>query len=209
MFKMASKIYLEGGGRIKDRVFEKLEKRILSLVSNKVIFEIDFARYGEKLKERKIRDLNYFKELRAEEIFFSSDCDSKDIKKRINESGILYIAGGDTELLLDRIRKEGLVDLIKKFPGIIIGNSAGAYACCREYVKIRDNDVKVIPSLGLVDFCCMAHYERKFDNKLLEFSKDRDIYGIPEPSTIMIEDDKLSFIGDVYLFSKGEKIKIE
>ncbi len=209
MFKMkAKKIYLEGGGKHEERTFEDLEKEVLSSTRNKIIFELDFARYGDKILTRKKRDRNYFIGLGAEEINFASDCNSFDeIKERISQSDILYIAGGDTELLLKKIKEDGLDKLIRNFKGILIGNGAGAYACCKEYIKIREDVVQVIPSLGLVNFCCKAHYEDKFDETLKKYSKDRDIYAISEDSVIIIEDDNLKFIGKAYLFSNGKKIR--
>ena len=206
---MAMKIYLEGGGRHSEKVFESLEGEILSSTDNKIIFILDFAREDDIIMEKKEKDIDYFKELGAEKINFASDCSSfEEIKEKMDESGVLYLAGGNTELLLEKIKEKNITSLIKSYNRIIIGNSAGAYACCKEYIKIRDNVKSISSSLGLVNFCCITHYKPEFDEPLKEYSNDRDIYAIPEPSVIVVEDGKLNFIGNIYLFSKENKTKV-
>ena len=79
---------------------------------------------------------------------------------------------------------------------------------CEGYVKIKDSqNEKIIKGLGLVKFYMIAHYKEEFDKTLLKLSKDKNIYGVPEKSAIVI-DGNLEFIRDVYLFSKGRKHKI-
>ncbi len=206
---MAKRIYLEGGERQETDVYVDLEKNILDSVNEKTIFILDFARYGDEIIRRKEKDKKYFESLGATKIEFATGYfSSEEIIKQINDSNILYLVGGSTEFLLEKIREKNLVPVIESYEGIIIGNSAGAYACCKEYFRIRDEGVKVIPSLGLVDFSCEAHYTNEFDSQLLELSNEGDIYGIPEGSAIVVEGNKLNFIKDVYLFSKGEKTKV-
>lgn len=209
MFKMAKKIYLEGGNLAGERPYLGLERGILSSANNKVMFVLDFARHGEGLIERKEKDKIYFNDLGAEEIYFASDCSSSDeINEKIKNSEVLYLPGGDTELLLEKIKENNLEFLLRSYEGIIFGNSAGAYACATEYPKIREGEVNIIKSLGLVNFVVKAHYTEEFDKPLLEISKEKDVYGIANEGIIVVENGKLNYIGDIYLFSKGEKIKV-
>ena len=52
------------------------------------------------------------------------------------------------------------------------------------------------------------HYGRNIDEQLLDASKEDEIYGIKEAAAIIIENDQLSFIGEVYLFKEGKKEKV-
>lgn len=206
---MARKIYLEGGESHKTGIFFGLEKEALSETEDNKIFVLDFARHGEKISRKKIQDTEYFGSMDANILGFATDLDSEgDLINLINESEILYLPGGSTELLLERISEKGLVSTIKSYNKVIIGNSAGAYACCNEYFKIRENEVETIPSLGLVDLSCKAHYREDFDEELMKYSLTKDIYGVPEGSAIIVEDgEKIKFFNEVFLFSKGKKTK--
>lgn len=206
---MTGKIYLLGGGN--QDVFRDIDKKILNESTNKKIFIINLTTPNkEKLEKKKIELMKHFKEVGYEEIDFASDCNSReDIKERVDNAGALFIAGGDTEFLLENIKEKNLAPLIKSFKGIIGGNSAGAYACCKEYIKIKDNKIKIIPSLGLVDFCCKAHYKENFDKVLLDSSQNRKIYGIPEASVIIWSGGELEIIGEAYLFSNKQKEKLK
>ncbi len=204
---MAKKIYLLGGGR-QNELYPSLDKDVFNDLDKKEILIIDFARDTPEILENKSkRDIEYLKGLGYEKILFASQMDADSIKEYMQEVPIIFVAGGKTEILLDKLRDLGLEAPIKEFKGILQGNSAGAYMCCKEYVKIRD-DVRIIPSFGLVDFCCKAHYNEKFDDTLIEQSKSRKIYGICEGAAVVIENNNISFIGDVYLFENGKKTKI-
>ena len=97
---MTKKIYLEGGGDIRKGENDILDKDALSKSKNKKVYVIDLtsndqekvAQYRESLKE-------YFKRLGAEKVGFVSTSESLDkIKKQLNEAGIVYIPGGNTEV---------------------------------------------------------------------------------------------------------------
>jgi len=205
---MKRRIYLLGL-RHSEYPFVKEEKEALSLSSDKNMLVIDFARDSkEKIIEKKKEDIKRFKKLGAKKIEFASDLSDKGIKEKLIQIDLLYIAGGDTELLSKQINKKNLTSLIKSFNGIIIGNSAGTYICCKEYVNIKDNNVKIIPALGIVDICCKVHYKPEFDSSLLKASKGKKIYAIPDGSVIIVEDGRLSFVKEIYLFENGKKEEI-
>lgn len=202
---MGKKIYLLSL-RHSEAPFVEAEKEALDSIGNKSMFVIDFARDSEeKTREKKRQDVEYFKKMGAEKIEFASDFDDDEIGEKIVEAGLLYIAGGDTELLLRILREKGLDEKIKDFEGIIVGNSAGTYACCREYVKVNDDGVQVFSGLGLIDICCNAHYTEEFEDELLKLSEGKKIYAVPDNSVIVFEDGELSFRGKIYLFSDGKK----
>jgi len=73
------------------------------------------------------------------------------------------------------------------------------------------NDVKLknLKSLGLVPFEFSPHYNgrKKVDEELLRYSKkiEHPLYACPDGDGIIINGDKVSFIGEVYPFVKGKK----
>ncbi len=207
---MAKKIYLLGGGNIRRGETKELDSKAFSETENKNVYVINLTTNDEqKIKDYKEFMMSYLKNLNAQEITFLSDFKSrKEIKKKINSAGLLYIMGGDTEILIENIKKMKIAPIIKSFKGVILGNSAGAYLLCRGYVKIKESqNAEIIKALGLVKFYMKAHYKEEFDKILLKLSKGKKIYGIPEKCAIVFNDN-LGFIGDIYLFSKGKKTKI-
>ena len=206
---MAKKIYLIGGANIRNGETKELDLKAFSEADNKNVYVIDLTTNDEK----KIKDYRefmtfYLKSLNAREINFLSDFKShKEIKLKINRAGIVYGAGGDTEILAENIKKMKIAQIIKSFKGIILGNSAGAYLLCEGYVKIKDSqNEKIIKGLGLVKFYMMAHYKEEFDKTPLKLSKDKNIYGVPEKSAIVI-DGNLKFSRMFTYFQKEENIK--
>ncbi len=207
---MAKKIYLIGGGDIKKQETKEIDKEVFSNLKNKKVYVINLTTNDvEKITKYKELWSSYLQGLGIKEFNFLSDStSSEDIKEDISNAGLIYIIGGDTELLIENVKKMDLTPLIKSFEGVIVGNSAGAYLMCKKYTKIIDNKLKIFSGLDIVNLIMTAHYKDEFDFQFLELSKDMEFYAVPEKSVIMVDNKgKLNFIGDVYLFSKGKKTK--
>ncbi len=205
---MGNKIYLLGGADSKKGETKEIDSRIFSELDNKNIFVINLTT-DDKAKVKFYKEFlsSYFSEVGAEDINFLSDSKSQEeIKEKINNSGLIYVMGGNTEILIENAKRLNLLPLLKSFKGIIVGNSAGAYLLCNQYV--RTSDSKLTKGFGLVNINLKAHYLDEFDKQLLELSKDSEIYAIPEESFILSIGEDKSFSGDAYLFSGGRKTKI-
>ena len=203
-----NKIYLLGGADSKKGDTKVIDSKILSELDNKSVFVINLTTNDKAKIESYKQFWNfYFNEIGIKEINFLSDSNSHEyIKKKINSAGLIYIIGGDTELLIENAKKLKLLPLIKSFKGVILGNSAGAYLLCNQY--IRTSDLKLAKGSGLIKINLMVHYLDKFDKQLLELSKDKEIYAISEKSFIIISGKNKDYFGDIHLFSRGEKSKI-
>ncbi len=204
---MAKKIYLVGG-RVSSGGLREIDTKALEESENKKIFVINLTTNDQEiLKEKRERHKKYFESLGAEVTFISDLLDNPEqIKENLNNSGLLYISGGDTEILIKNVGEMELGPLIKNFNGIIEGNSAGAYLLCNEHVEKREAKLK--PGLGLVNLRLKVHYNPELDSLLLELSKDKEIHAISENCAIVWDNKELNFIGDIYLFSNGKKEKI-
>lgn len=167
---------------------------------------------------------NYFKQLGASKIIFAELTDSsKKIKNKIKSANLIYLPGGEPKFIIKRFKNRKIDFLLKKYNKIIMGNSAGSLALCKKYVVIKGQDGRPKTAfengLGLTDFAVSVHYG--CDNKLLSgesptkelvnFSKKNDvkIYAIPETSAIVYNGKTPKFIGKVYLFYKGKKVKMK
>ena len=206
---MAKKIYLEGGGAILEEEAKEIDSQAVQDAEKKSVYVLDMTGKDE-VKIAKYREffVHYFKDMGAEEVNFASTSSLEEIPNEIVAAGILYVPGGDTEYLIEQVHEKELVDVIKSFEGVIIGMSAGAYLICKEYTKIRKDEINMISALEVVNIRMKAHYDEKFDSQLVKLSREEDIYGVSDKAVIIVKDKELTFIGDVYLFSKGEKTKV-
>ena len=63
-------------------------------------------------------------------------------KDEINEYDAIYVCGGDTEYLENRMNEINLQNLIKEYKGIYIGVSAGSIAA-QKALKLIENEIDV------------------------------------------------------------------
>lgn len=203
------KYYLIGGGDIRNGDLKSIDQDALSYARNKDVFVVDLTTNDlEKIKKYQNFLKSYFKELGADNVSFITDYD--DYESHLKSAGLIYIPGGDTEVLLENIECRGVLPIFKSIDAVVVGNSAGALVLCAEVILTKDEDVletKVLPGLNLVPFSVDVHYDLSHNAELNVLSIDRDIYAIPENCAIVYDGD-FNFIGPVYKFSKAQNKKI-
>jgi peptidase E len=126
----------------------------------------------------------------------------------MQRSDLEYLPGGDTRILVERLRDTGVGSLLREYDRIIIGNSAGALALCPECILTKGREhpeTEIFAGIGLVNFCVDVHYESSKDEELEKLSLKRKIYAVPERCALVYDDGKVSPIGKVYMFWKGQK----
>jgi dipeptidase E len=206
------KLYFIGGGRIEDGELESIDRRIISETDKKNILIFPWSSDDQNKLEKFANILPaYFKKLGMREVTFASLDDSAQVlEQKISRSSVIYLPGGKTEYFLERAKEKNLSGMLKSYSKIIAGNSAGALIMCKDAVMTMDKDTpktKVVNGLGLVDFSVEVHYEESNDAELLELSKDRRIFAIPERCAVVWDNGKLEFLGDITLFYNSKKQK--
>lgn len=137
---------------------------------------------------------------------------------------LVYLSGGNTFYFLKAIRKHHFDTLLKKYVergGVLAGLSAGAILmtptiATASYPKFDrdDNDVNLrnFDALELVHFEFFPHYtaQREYVRELKKQSKKLDIplYGVDDGGGIVVEDDRVSFFGDVFCYLNGQEFKL-
>ncbi len=148
---------------------------------------------------------------------------TRQISEQIGISDLLYFPGGDARLLSGHIRAKKLASPIKGFEGIVAGNSAGAMLMSRRAIFLRGQDgepqLSVGEGLALADITVSVHYgaaDRLMagtspDDDLSALSErmDTEILAIPESSAVVIEGGVVSYCGDVFVFRKGHRLRID
>ena len=204
-----------GGGHVLkgelDDVFEELAKRIKQKSNVLVIpFATEVSKYDSWMASLQQTFSDF---TNATLRLLHEDLSKSEMKAMINESDVLYLIGGRTEKLLKLIEEKELARSIEKFPGLLIGYSAGALAFCKDCILTKDDDYsesKVIKGLGLVDFSVEVHYNEASDEELLILSTDRTIYALPDGSAIFHKDGLIhKKVNDVILFESMKKSMVE
>lgn len=202
------KICLIGGGELKSKKLMNLNKKFLSDLKNPkiIIFQLT-STYAEAKKYHPLLK-KHFEGVSSNLVFVDSRTKLSRIKEEIKKADVIYFPGGNTDLLLQKMKSLKIVPLIKKFKGAIMGISAGAYALSKSYIKIDKHSFKEMPSFGIVKLRLKAHYKKSMDRFLLRLSNKGKIYALKDNSAIIFNGKRKKIIGDVFLFYKNKKIKL-
>ena len=145
--------------------------------------------------------------------------DSKEyLKDVINKADLLVIPGGNPEMLFSKVVQEkDLLYDIKYFPGIILGESAGADLQLKRYFITAKNNYyhyfAFYDGFGVLDdpFYLDVHSSNDQDylDDLQEVADDKEkvVYAIFDDGAIIYnrESKEMEFYGNVLKFEPGEK----
>ncbi len=207
------KYYLLGGENIQKQDAEQVNQRAFEDAGEAprvLVFSWARASFDKTYVKRKTV-FDYFRSLGASTVnIVDYSWTNGEIKAKLGETNLVYLTGGVPSVLIERLKNLRVDALLKDFEGVIVGRSAGALALCRKcIITYRSNGlVKVINGLGLVDLTLKAHYRLGKDKALLVLSRCDDIFALPRSSAIVYDHGNISFINNVYLFSKGERQKV-
>ena len=157
---------------------------------------------------RRKRLFDYFRNLGANSVEFVDYGDSyEDIAAKVENSDLLYLTGGLTSVLLERLKTRKIDQLLHRYNGVIVGRSAGAIALCKQGILTnrRKQMHNFIAGLGLAEITVKVHYLPSEEAELKLLPRGEKIYAIPERSALVCGNGALNAIGNVHLFQNGEK----
>lgn len=141
-------------------------------------------------------------------------------------SDVVYLAGGNTFYFLMHLRRSGLLPVLRRFAargGVLAGLSAGAHLLTPHVALAghppfdRDeNEVGLsgrrLGALGVVGFEFFPHYRHstRYRRALATWSRrgGLPVYACRDGSGIVIEGDRFTAHGDVWLFDRGVEHRI-
>ena len=210
------------------KYLEYLHDEIKNLFSGcKKILFVPYARpsgishleYTEKAK-------NVFKILNLEIIDYTNE----DLRESLEKCDGIFVGGGNTFLLLNKLYQYSLIDILKNKinSGIpYLGTSAGSNICGMTIGTTNDMPivhVKSLEALGIIDFNINPHYLDPIDGfehmgesretRINEFHKfnDQFVIGLREGSYLQVKGDEIYLKGlkNAVIFKKeNEKFEIE
>ena len=203
-------VFLGGENIVKRDSREINEMAFLDAGGEPAVLVFPWARASfDKAYERRKRLSEYFIDLGASTVDFAEYSDPLDeIARKTECSDLIYLPGGLTSVLVERIKNKSVDSLLREYDRVIVGRSAGALALSKNCILSNRHKAAamIITGIKLVDFSIKVHYKPSKDSELKRLSKEETIYAIPERSALVYDNGALSFIGDVYLFQNGEKI---
>jgi dipeptidase E len=207
------RLYFLGGENVAKRDAKEInEKAFQDAGGAPSVLVFPWARPSFDANYRRRKKITeYFKRLGASDVVYSEFSDSlSEIEEKAEHSDLIYLTGGQVSTLLSRLKDKGVDVLLRDFKGVVVGRSAGALVLGRNcLVTNRYNGAsKTVACLGLVDFSVKVHYEPSKDNLLRKLSKKGKIYAISQRAALAYDDGILSFVGEVFLFEKGEKARV-
>lgn len=182
---------------------------IKQLGSSPKLLYFPFAQEKKKWKDGHIRISETFSSIQ-----FSKIKMCKSLKKlnwdTLKEYSAIYIDGGNTFDLMNKIRNTHAYELLKRFlheGGVINGDSAGAIVLGSHLATAHFGEVGDENATGLVsyqglnilgDWALHCHYQESENDEIMAFTKT---YGLPvialsEISAISVEDKVLRVIGE-------------
>jgi dipeptidase E len=148
-------------------------------------------------------------------------------ERTLLESDIIYLSGGNTFTFLHHLRRSGLLEVLARFArqgGVLAGLSAGGILMT-PHIGLAgypafdrdENEVglskRAEKSLGLVNFEFFPHYRQspRFLKALQDYSKRTrvPVYACRDGSGIVIEGDCFTAHGEVWLFDRGQTLKLK
>ena len=210
------------------KYLEYLHDEIKNLFSGcKKILFVPYARpSGISHLEYTQKAKNVFKILNLDIIDYTNE----DLRESLENCDGIFIGGGNTFLLLDKIYQYSLIDILKNKinSGIpYLGTSAGSNICGMTIGTTNDMPivhVKSLEALGVIDFNINPHYLDPIDGfehmgesretRINEFHKfnDQFVIGLREGSYLQVEGDDIYLKGlkHAVIFKKeNEKFEIE
>lgn len=144
--------------------------------------------------------------------------DERDSSMKFHHANLLYLAGGNTYQLMQRIsdtKSQALITQFHEAGKLIVGCSAGGMVFGNNIGLSNDENtvaLRDLAGLGLVDFDMIMHYHSNetIDQKIWDHMErtSHSVIAIPDLGAILIEKGRVLSLGreGVYLFKDGEKV---
>lgn len=139
-------------------------------------------------------------------------------KRLIKEASVIFLLGGDTVKQNMFLHEYDLLEPVQTSEGIVIGASAGAINMSSRWLCSPSFGYKIAaPTLyrgiALHDFSVLSHFdlENNMDvvkQELARLSDELPIYVSNKDCAIRVQENRIDFFGDIYLYANQTMIKL-
>ena len=130
----------------------------------------------------------------------------------LKKSDVIYLLGGNYETQLSFINDNAFDKILREFDGVLLCTSCGAMNIAENGYYSKHEDIEksfFYKGIGVTNITIDPHFDIK--NKM-QVEEDKNmsvihkIYGIPNDSCIKISNNRIEYIGKIYIFENGEMI---
>lgn len=138
------------------------------------------------------------------------DKEKAELEEKLRNVDIIFVAGGNTFYLLDKVRESGFDEIVKRLVFgervLYIGSSAGAVLACPDIkpIELLDDpsavpNLKSTKGLNLVDFVVLPHYgdkkyEEKFKKIVDEYQDKYTLIKLTNEQAVIVEGENYSIV---------------
>lgn len=176
-------IILQGGEDVNKRTHEKLFMKLANGSERGTILIVPWTS-AEKEKDHKYRTIleKYFHDTGFRTVtFMERDDEVAAIEKKFESADVIYLPGGDPEVLYREMKNRSLDKRISTFKGVIVGNSAGAIVLSKGTTR----EGRFYPGFGIVKTLISVHYD--VGKGIPSGNSKEMILNIPEDAWISVE----------------------
>lgn len=130
----------------------------------------------------------------------------------LSKANIIYLLGGNPFIQLEYLQTNKFDDTIRNTSALVIGVSAGSMNLATNSYYSKDEDYPeslIYKGLGITDITIDPHFDINNEEQVNEIrtnSKNIKIIGLPNDSAIVISNNNIKYIGNVYIFENGSLI---
>ena len=126
----------------------------------------------------------------------------------VRSADVVWLSGGDTPAEYKNLQEYGLVEILRRHEGVLIGMSAGTLNLARTVLCPVCNGYErqlIYEGLGCVDFTVFSHYDLgEVPREIKELSDIAEIYMMTDGSYILCAEGVREFYGHIVRVRHGE-----
>jgi peptidase E len=149
--------------------------------------------------------------------------DKSNVKEAVQNSDMIFLMGGDTQLQNEFFKAINLKHLLKDYDGVIVGVSAGSINAAGDVYSSPEGEIDLgkethLEGLGLTNLNLEVHFtldDKMFSNDeliqrkaILEESMSRELYAICDGTHVLSSNGDEIIYGEAYRISDGVITKI-
>lgn len=194
-------IYLIGGGEIRNKETEIIDNHIISNFPK----DSNFVFFPTAANDSK----DYIQTIESifSGHFHVTHVKTTDIRETIisaiKNASVIYIGGGNTQLLVEFFIKHNIIPTLKESYNnglCIVGMSAGALALSNLYIHEENNTLLIKKGWGLLNQCLLVHASENNLQEALKLARKYNIkknlfIGIEEGTALYIANHKTKILG--------------
>lgn len=201
---------------------KKIDEELLKLIGKENPRIGYIASASEKDRKYYNQKVEYYQKLGVENLLYF-DLDQEYDASKVDEllsCDAIHLSGGNTYYFLHSIKKRNFIPLLNEYVSsgkVLIGISAGSILMSEaiDIAQFGDDNflnLKDTRSLGLVDFEFFPHWNKAYSYlaEVKEYSKiyHKIVYACKDGDGIIVENDKVRFLGDILKIENGYETKI-